>query len=299
MKDQDVEKKQSIIIVDDEQSLLDMLDQSLAEHGYVCETYTNGKDALARVSSSSADLLLTDIAMQGLPGLELTKAVKRIRPDMNVIVMTGFISDFSYDQAIESGASDFIKKPFTIQELLMRIKHVKMQEKLRAISNTDELTGLLNRRGFFTLAQQQMKVFKRMKGNMVLLFADVDSFKAINDTWGHQQGDEALIATADIFRETFRGSDIIARMSGDEFAVLLIDTYEKNISVINDRLQQNIEAFNRRSEAPYKLSISTGVVIYDGKRPSPIDDLLKAADALMYEEKLRKKGRDQRRPSDE
>ncbi len=288
-----MEKKQSIIIVDDEQSLLDMLNQSLAQHGYVCEAYTNGKDALARVGSSSADLLLTDIAMQGLPGLELTKTVKRIRPDMNVIVMTGFISDFSYDQAIESGASDFIKKPFTIQELLMRIKHVKMQEKLRAISNTDELTGLLNRRGFFTLAQQQMKVFKRIKGNMVLLFADVDSFKVINDTWGHQQGDEALIAAADIFRETFRGSDIIARMSGDEFAVLLIDTHEKNISVVNERLQQNIEAFNRRSEARYKLSISTGIVIYDGKRP--IDDLLKAADALMYEEKLRKKGRDQRR----
>jgi two-component system cell cycle response regulator len=284
-------KKQSIIIADDEQTMLDMLSQSLTEHGYICETFTNGKDALARIRSSSADLLLTDIAMQGMPGLEVTKAAKRIRPEMNVIVMTGFVNDFSYDQAVEAGASDFIKKPFTIQELLMRIKHVRMQERLRAISNTDELTGLLNRRGFFTLAQQQMKVFSRMKGNMVLLFADVDDFKAINDTWGHQQGDEALIATADIFRETFRGSDIIARMSGDEFCVLLIDTGEKNVSVIKERLQQNIEAFNRRSTANYRLSISTGIVIYDHTLPRTIDDLLKEADALMYQEKLRKKER--------
>jgi diguanylate cyclase (GGDEF)-like protein len=284
-----MEKKPTCLIVDDEESLLHMLSDSLASHGYNCETFTSGEEVLARVRSSQADVLITDIVMRGLRGLELTKEVKRIRPDIMVIAMTGYVDDFSYDQAIEAGASDFIKKPFTVQELLMRIKHVRMQERLRNLSMTDELTGLLNRRGFFTLAQQQMKIFNRLKGSMILLFADVDSFKTINDTWGHQEGDEALTAIAKVFRETFRESDIIARMSGDEFAVLLIDTPERNISLINGRLQQNIEVFNRSTRARYKLSISTGMVVYDPEQPRSIDDLLKEADALMYAEKQRKK----------
>lgn len=290
-----MEKRQSIIIVDDDAALLDLIRQMLAEFGYMSETFTSGEQALARVPSSPADVLITDVAMKGMRGFDLTRAVKRVRPEMNVIVMTGFVNDFSYDQAIEAGASDFIKKPFTVQELIVRLKHVKMQEKLRAISNTDELTGLLNRRGFFALAQQQMKVFSRIKGNMVLLFADVDGFKAINDTGGHQQGDEALIAMADIFKDTFRESDIIARMGGDEFAVLLIDTAEKNIAVIKSRLQANIDAFNKTGKASYRLSISSGVVIYNHERPRSIDDLLKEADELMYEEKERKREADSSR----
>ncbi len=284
-----MEKKPQLIIVDDDVPLLDMLKQSLLDEGYSCDVFTDGRTALSGLADSTAEVLITDITMQGMRGLELTREVKRIRPEMIVIVMTGYVDDFSYDQAIEAGASDFIKKPFTLKELMMRIKHVKMQESLRTISITDELTGLLNRRGFFALAQQQMKIFSRMKGNMVLLFADVDDFKVINDTWGHQRGDEALIALAGIFKETFRESDIIARMSGDEFAVLLIDTPEKNISLINSRLREKITSFNNESGSDYELAVSVGMVVYDHEQQRSIDDLLKEADGLMYEEKLRKK----------
>ena len=115
-----MEKIQSIIIVDDDVTLLDLLRQMLAEYGYGSETFTSGEQALARVLSSPADVLITDVAMKGMRGFELTRAVKRVRPEINVIVMTGFVNDFSYDQAIEAGASDFIKKPFTVQELMMR-----------------------------------------------------------------------------------------------------------------------------------------------------------------------------------
>jgi diguanylate cyclase (GGDEF)-like protein len=100
---------------------------------------------------------------------------------------------------------------------------------------------------------------------------------------------------ADIFKDTFRESDIIARMGGDEFAVLLIDTAEKNIAVIKSRLQANIDAFNKTGKASYRLSISSGVVIYNHERPRSIDDLLKEADELMYEEKERKREADSSR----
>ncbi len=283
-----MQRAMSLIVVDDEKAVLEMLKQSLQEEGQDCEVYTNGEEALARLRDSEADVLVTDIALEGMPGLELTREAKRIRPDMIVIAMTGYVEDFSYDQAIEAGASDFIKKPFTIKELLMRIRHVKMQERLRSISITDDLTGLLNRRGFFALVDQQIKIADRIKTKLVLLFADMDDFKAINDTWGHQKGDEALIALAGIFRETFRESDIIARMGGDEFAVLLIDTPDRHIQLIKSRLQQNIDSHNERSE-PYRLSVSAGVAVHDHGQQRSIDDLLKEADALMYEEKQRKK----------
>lgn len=284
-----MQEKESVIIVDDEELLLRMLSQSLEEHGFACRTFAGSEQALAALEASRTNVLITDIAMPGMKGLELTKEVKRRRPEIIVIIMTGFVDAFSYDQAIEAGASDFIKKPFTIQELLMRIKHVKMQEKLRTISITDELTGLLNRRGFFALAQQQLKVAARIKGSLTLLFADVDGFKAINDTYGHQEGDEALKAIAAIFRRTFRDCDIIARMSGDEFAILLIDTPEKNCGQITKRLEQQLAVFNDSKGVRYHLEISFGMVVHDPALPRSIDDLLKAADALMYAEKQRKK----------
>jgi diguanylate cyclase (GGDEF)-like protein len=261
----------------------------LATQGHDCEVFASAESALDRLAEKPCDILITDIVMQGMKGLQLTKQVKLTWPNTNVIVMTGFIDDYSYDQAIEAGASDFIKKPFTVHEMMVRIKHVLLQERLREMSNTDELTGLLNRRGFFAIAQQQMKVAKRVKGKLALMFADMDNFKSINDKWGHHKGDEALSAMADIFRRSFRDSDIIARISGDEFALLLLDTHEEKTGVIFRRLQKNIEAFNTRSGAKFVLSLSIGMALYDCSQPASIDELLKLADKRMYEQKQLKK----------
>ncbi len=284
-----MEKRPSLVLVDDDKALLGILKESLGLLGYACEAFTRATPALRCIEAVPFDVLVVDIVMPGMTGLELTRRVKRLRPETSVIVMTGFIEEFSYDQAVEAGASDFIKKPFSVHELLLRVKHVRMQEKLRTLSITDDLTGLPNRRGFFAFAQQQMKMVQRTKQGMVLLFADLDNLKAINDSGGHQKGDEALAAAADIFRKTFRESDIIARMSGDEFAILLIDAPEKNISVINDRLQRNIDSYNSRGNGPFNLSISIGMAIYDQRHPCTLDDLLKEADRQMYEQKEQKK----------
>ena len=124
---------------------------------------------------------------------------------------------------------------------------------------------------------------------MVLLFADLDDFKAINDTRGHQEGDRALRAMADVFRQNFRDSDIIARMSGDEFAILLADMTEDNVRVIRNRLDQDIEAFNARMNGSHRLSVSIGMAVHNHDTPSSIDELLRLADTRMYEEKQRKK----------
>lgn len=284
-----MEKKPRFVVVDDDESLLDILKRSLAMQGHDCDVFSHAEAALVHLAKSPCDILITDIVMQGMKGLQLTKEVKLSWPDTNVIVMTGFIDDYSYDQAIEAGASDFIKKPFTVHEMMVRIKHVMLQQKLREMSMTDELTGLLNRRGFFAIAKQQLKVAKRAQGKLALVFADMDNFKTINDRWGHHQGDEALVQMADIFRRSFRDSDLIARISGDEFALLLLDTHEDSFDIIFRRLQKNLDVFNTRVEATFILELSIGMALFDYNRPCTVEDLLKEADKKMYDQKQRKK----------
>jgi len=163
------------------------------------------------------------------------------------------------------------------------------EEEIRSISVTDQLTGLYNRRGFITLAEQQLKFSDRVKRDMLLFFADLDGMKWINDTRGHKEGDKALIDVATILKETFRSSDIIARMGGDEFAILAIDTTGIYPDIIMSRLQNQIDMHNKSGNRHYKISISMGTAYYDPDNPCSLDELMSRADKLMYEQKRSKK----------
>jgi diguanylate cyclase (GGDEF)-like protein/PAS domain S-box-containing protein len=165
----------------------------------------------------------------------------------------------------------------------------RMEEDLRTMSLRDELTGLYNRRGFITLAEQQLKVADRMKRGLSLLFADLDRMKFINDTFGHQEGDRALIDTTNTLKNTFRGSDILARVGGDEFVVLALETNDVYCDLLADRLKANFDAFNEKSGHGYMLTLSVGIAHYDPENPCSIDDLLKRADTLMYKKKKNKR----------
>jgi diguanylate cyclase (GGDEF)-like protein/PAS domain S-box-containing protein len=164
-------------------------------------------------------------------------------------------------------------------------ERVRMEEALLALSLIDDLTSLYNRRGFLILAEQQLKTAKRAKRRMMLLFADLDGLKQINDTFGHSEGDRALIEVADVLTETFRESDVVARIGGDEFVVLAIETNGAPAEVLTARLQEKLEARNAREGRPYELSLSMGLARYDPERPCSIDDLLARADRVMYGQK--------------
>jgi diguanylate cyclase (GGDEF)-like protein/PAS domain S-box-containing protein len=164
-----------------------------------------------------------------------------------------------------------------------------VEEEIRSISVTDQLTGLYNRRGFITLAEQQLKFSDRVKRDMLLFFADLDGMKWINDTLGHEEGDRALVDVAMILKETFRYSDIIARMGGDEFAILAIDTTGIYPEIIMARLQNQIDTHNSGGKRRYKISISMGIAYYDPEHSCSLDELMSRADKLMYEQKRSKK----------
>ena len=153
------------------------------------------------------------------------------------------------------------------------------------MSFVDELTGLRNRRGFFALAEQQVKLADRTKNGFLLPLADLDGLKSINDAFGHREGDLALIETARALKETFRESDIIARIGGDEFAVIAIEAGPDSAEIVRGRLSKNLEASNAGGSRRYTLSISLGIASYDPEHPCPIDELLAQADARLYEQK--------------
>lgn len=166
----------------------------------------------------------------------------------------------------------------------------KMEEDLQILSLTDELTGLHNRRGFFFLAEKLMTIAKRQKRRLLMLYGDLDDLKEINDTWGHQAGDLALVETANILKSTYRESDIIARIGGDEFVIFQIETANNDSETAIARLQQKIDARNAGRKRGEELSISVGISYFDPENPYTIDAMLSNADRSMYEKKkLRRK----------
>lgn len=174
-----------------------------------------------------------------------------------------------------------------ISKNVTEFKH--MQDKLRKLTITDDLTGLYNRRGFFSLAEHQLKIAARQKKGFFLLYADVDNLKQVNDKFGHVEGDQLIIKAADVLKESFRDSDILARIGGDEFIIFPVDATEGSPDAVLNRLQKNINTINEESTQKYPISISIGKAYYDPSRPCSLEELLHLADSSMYEGKTSKK----------
>lgn len=169
------------------------------------------------------------------------------------------------------------------------VKHALLEREIRHLAITDDLTGLYNRRGFLASATHQLKLAQRNGQNLLLFCCDVDNLKAINDSCGHNEGDLALIRSADALEKTFRDSDILARFSGDEFVVLASEASGRDQEIMLSRLEGNLRAANAE-ESKFKLSLSIGVARFDPKSPSTLGDLMMRADRAMYDHKAQHHG---------
>ena len=279
-----------VLIVDDEEPVSNFIVSLFSKYGHSCETAKDGIEALEKIKKNAYDSAVIDVVMPLMDGITLTKELLKLHPKFPVMIMTGHADEDSAASAIVAGAREFIKKPFSINEFVLRFDKMMHdhsgEEALLALSLTDELTGLYNRRRFFILTEQCLKVAVRTKKRPLLLFIDMDNLKWINDHYGHNEGDQALIGLADILKKTFRESDIIARIGGDEFVVLLEST-DENSETLLTRLHENVKDYNvKRSQ--YTLSVSLGTAQFDPEYPISIDELLSKADALMYAQKRRR-----------
>lgn len=171
------------------------------------------------------------------------------------------------------------------------VRQTLVERELRHLALTDELTCLYNRRAFLATAAHQIKLAVRKTQPLMLFFCDVDNLKRINDSFGHREGDLALIHAADALEQTFRGSDIVARIGGDEFAVLALDADSQNQETICKRLEGCLKKAHD-NERRYELSLSVGTARFDPQHVRPLADLMNQADHAMYEQKrLRQKQR--------
>ena len=177
---------------------------------------------------------------------------------------------------------------FQIQDITER---KRAEAALQSLSLVDELTGLYNRRGFLAVTEQHLITIRRNEKIPVLLYADLDGLKEINDSLGHHEGDRALIMAAALFKETFRSSDILARLGGDEFVVLAAIDPEEEAESITLRLQEKFSASNKRRNRLYDLAISVGLAHFDDEETHSIEELMARADQAMYEDKRRKRSR--------
>ena len=253
--------------------------------------------AMARLAEGNIDAVLLDLVLPDSEGIETLVRLRAYAPDVPIVVQTSLDDEGIGLDAVKAGAQDYLVKGRIDAELLVRaicyaMERNRLQVMVRQLSLTDDLTGLLNRRGFHTLAEQHLRVVRRHKVPSVLLLGDLDHFKQINDSLGHQRGDEALIDMANLLRETFRESDIVARLGGDEFAVIATNAPPESTAIIVQRLDERLAAWNARTPIPYALAMSTGVLHIEPGTPLSLEQLLAQVDELMYEQKRVKRGQE-------
>lgn len=253
-------------------------------------------DAVTQLDDERFDAALLDLSVPGggESGLDTLARLHDYAPEVPILALITPDDDVLGVRALKAGAQDSLIKGQVDEALLSRairyaIERNQLQMALRAMSLVDELTGLYNRRGFLTLARQQIKMSDRMGRRVTSIFVDLDGLKAINDSFGHLEGDQALVETAELLRETFRDSDIIARIGGDEFVVLALENNGANAETWTRRLAENLRHANTSPARRFPLSVSMGVAYYDPAFPCALEDLLARADNLMYAEKRRKR----------
>jgi len=282
-----------VLLIEDHPGDARLLRETLAEASgaaFGLEFVDRLSIGLRRLSEGGIDLALLDLGLPDSQGLDTLDRVQTEVPDVPIIVLTGTQDEGLGMKAVQIGAQDYLVKGEVDARLLVRsmryaIERHRLLAELQRMSFVDDLTGLRNRRGFFALAEQQVKLADRTKNGFLLPLADVDGLKSINDAFGHREGDLALIEMARVLKETFRESDIIARIGGDEFAVIAIEAGPDSAEIVRGRLSKNLEASNAGGSRRYTLSISLGIASYDPEHPCPIDELLARADARLYEQK--------------
>ncbi len=282
-----------ILIVDDELLIRDPLREFLELSGFQSSMASSAQEALNLIKTNEFDVVITDIMMPVMDGLELTDKIKK-EHDIDVIVMTGHTEDYSYEEAINKGASDFIFKPIRFEELLLRLKRVIkermlskerhiMLQKMEHLAITDGLTNLYNSRYFYSQIELEIQRSKRYRHPLSLVLIDIDYFKDYNDTYGHLKGDKVLFKLGEIIKSHLRTMDSAYRYGGDEYTVILPATSGEEATNAAKRIHHTIaiEKFCPNPDIkPISLTISAGVTQYFNNEE--LTTFIQRADQAMY-----------------
>jgi two-component system cell cycle response regulator len=260
---------------------------------FQAERVASLSSALGLLEKEPFDVILLDLALPDSVGVATFSQICVRVPEVPIVVTSALENKNHAIEILREGAQDYlVKGEINVRQLqrtvLYAIERHRSRVLLQQLSFNDELTGLLNRRGFLSMAQQQLKIAQREDWQLVLLFADLDSLKNINDNFGHTEGDRALKSIAAVLKKTFRTSDILARLGGDEFIVLALNAPAAGVQTMTSRLQKNLDLHNSQNRY-YQLSLSIGIAQFDPKRVSSLDSMIMEADKALYENKRKKR----------
>jgi two-component system, cell cycle response regulator len=300
--------KCDILVVDDDPNISQVVESILSNDGYCVSVAGSGEEALELFANGDYSLLISDIVMPGMSGIDLLKAIKQISADTQVIIMTSHAELKTAIEALRSNAYDYLLKPFDnldvitmvtgravekvnlirenrilLEELKMKNEEAtRMNAALRELAMQDGLTGLINHRHFYELLASEVERSKRYKHEFSLVLMSVDHFVKYNDTHGHQAGDRVLHAIADIFKKNTRKSNIVARYGFEKFSVILPECSREEVLVFAERIRTLIAEHSfagREDRSGDGITVSIGVATFphDGiERKSLIDHAAQA-----------------------
>ena len=290
-----MQSKFNILVVDDNPDKLHLIEAALSLAGYQVTTASDGVEALATIESYQPDLVITDVMMPRMNGYELAQRIRAnpVTKFIPVIMQTAAgrrAEDLR--RASEVGALGYITDPTDLDLLLARTRTLlefkAYLDVCEEAAFTDHLTGLANRRRFERQLEREVARVERFERPFTLLMLDIDNFKNLNDNFGHDAGDDAIRRLSKVLREGTRGIDLAARIGGEEFAVLLVETNKPGGFEVAERLRAAIKSFEIPQAGHITASFGVAECPSDAQTAA---DILKAADVALYDAK--RNGRDQ------
>ncbi|WLE95445.1 MAG: diguanylate cyclase [Candidatus Electrothrix communis] len=283
-----------ILIVDDNPHNLQVVANIVKENGLKVAVAQNGRQALDFLQTKLPDLVLMDIMMPDMDGLETCRRMKKNEQsrDIPVIFITALSGTEDVIRAFDAGGGDYITKPFVKEEVQARINvHLKLKkamEKMKKMSVTDEMTGVFNRRYAFHVLNREINVSQREKKKFVVCYVDIDKLKIVNDTYGHDAGDELIKTVVNAFTDNIRASDYLFRMGGDEFMLVFPDANLADMENLVSRLQ---EILNKKELYSIPIDFSYGFAEFGPEDDMTYEELIKEADTCMFDQKVKKRRR--------
>jgi len=294
-----VQTPPKILIVDDDRSVLGVAVESLSGIGYAIETAADGVEAVERVRADPPDLMILDVMMPRMNGLEVCRIVKSFASEsfIPIILVTVKADIDSKVMGLKIGADDYLTKPYNPLELrarvasMLRIKAIQdkidsKRRELESLSVTDDLTGLNNHRALQHRLRDEFLRAQRYNDPLALLMVDLDHFKDVNDKYGHLYGDFVLHELSRVMMKAVRETDFVARYGGEEFLVILPQTHFAGSVQVAERVWRSVGQHNfNDGKTQVQITVSVGVSFFPNKSVASADDLLANADQALYQAK--------------
>ncbi|HQO80673.1 MAG TPA: diguanylate cyclase [Deltaproteobacteria bacterium] len=277
-------KKTRILLVDDEQETLDLIAEYLTEKGFDLSTSTTAEHAIQLAEQDGYQIAIVDLHLPGMTGSELLKHIKKVRPHIQVIMITGYGTIRDAVECMKLGASDFITKPILLDHLHLTINRILQESRLKEeaelavyyknLSRTDELTGLYNFRHLVSLLKSEVTRHLRYNRTMSLAMIDIDDFKSYNDSRGHEEGNELLMRLSHVFRHNTRNCDVLARYGGEEFVIIFPETALEEAVIVAERICRTVSV-------TLEVSVTIGLAGLP-RHAADYNELIRMADRAMY-----------------